>query len=133
MPAMSSISVLQEKSPKGRIQLRTYSKNPWSQENVQQFIEAWKLTPEQIEKLWRLQQKLVDVDHWKNEPETVLRFMFAPHGYDAAEENFRKMVQWRLENNVDTILQDYKPPKKLLENAAAAMLHGWDKEGDRKC
>jgi CRAL/TRIO domain len=113
-----------------KVKLRTYSKDPWHPKQVQQFIDSWRLTPEQVEKLWKLQRKLKDVHHWKNEPEHVLRYMFAPHGYDAAEANFRKMVQWRLDNNIDTILEDYKPPRQLLESAVAGILHGFDRDGD---
>lgn len=129
---MSSVNKMlrQSRSHDGKIMIRSYPKDPWKLEIVQEFIDSWKLTDEQVEKLWKLQRKLVDLDHWKNEPETVLRFMFAPTGYDAAEKCLRDMVQWRLDNNVDTILQDYTPPKKLLDNAAAAMLHGFDRDGD---
>jgi len=128
---MSSINnMLQQSQSHGKIVMRTYPKDPWSKEIVQQFVTSWKITDEQVENLWSLQRKLVDLDHWKNEPETVLRFMFAPTGYDAAEGCLRTMVQWRLDNNIDTILQDYTPPQKLLENASAAMLHGFDRDGD---
>ncbi|CAB9503614.1 SEC14-like protein 2 [Seminavis robusta] len=119
-----------DRDAQGKIVLRTYSKDPWGAENVQEYIDSWGLTQEQIDKMWALQRKLVDVDHFKNEPECILRFMFAPTGYDNAEACFRKMIEWRLDNNVDTILDDYNPPKRLLESSSSAMLHGLDREGD---
>ena len=131
MPPTSDFqTMMSDRKVQGKIQLRTYSKDPWGQENVQQFIDAWGLTEDQIDKMWALQRRLVDVDHFKNEPECILRFMFAPTGYDAAESSWRKMVQWRLDNNVDTIFDDYNPPQGLLENSSAAILHGLDHDGD---
>jgi hypothetical protein len=38
--------------------------------------------------------------------------------------------QWRIENDVDTILDTYKPPKVLLDYLPSAILAGYDKEGD---
>jgi CRAL/TRIO domain len=114
----------------GKVKLRTLSNDPWGQANVQQFIDAWSLTPEQVDRMWALQRRLVDVDHFKNEPECILRFMFAPTGYDAAENAWRKMVQWRLDNDVDTIFDDYQPPQDLLDHATSAMLMGLDRDGD---
>jgi CRAL/TRIO domain len=122
--------MLSGRDAQGKIKLRTSSKDPWGQANVQQFIDSWSLTPEQVDKMWALQRRLVDVDHFKNEPECILRFMFAPTGCDAAESCWRKMVQWRLDNNIDTLLRDYQPPQDLLDHATCAILEGLDREGD---
>ena len=129
MTLPSSFRILPEGSY-GEIKLRQYSKDPWGPENMREIRRAWELTDEQEEQLWELQRRLSDVDHFKNEPETILKFMVAPTGFDAAEGLFRTMLEWRLENNVDTLLQDYRPPPKLIENAHATILRGADKDGD---
>jgi len=114
----------------GEIKLRSYNKDPWGTENMAIVRSSWKLTAEAEAKLWDLQRRLSDIDHFKNEPETVLRFQVAPQGYEHAESGFRKMLEWRKENHVDTILQDYRPPQDLLDNAVCTMLAGADKDGD---
>ena len=110
--------------------MRRYSKDPWGHKNMTAIRQAWKLSYEQEEQLWELQRRLADVNHFKNEPDTVLKFMMAPTGFNAAEGLFRKMLAWRKENNVDTILQDYRPPQKLIEHAHSTILYGADKDGD---
>jgi len=123
------ISLLSE-DPNGEVKLRKYPKDPWGEANMREIRRAWDLSPEQEENLMDLKQRLSDIDHFKNEPETVLKFMIAPTGFHAAEGLFRKMIAWRLKNNVDTILQDFRPPQAVLESVHATILDGADKDGD---
>merc|ERR1712176_1001887 len=72
-----------------------------------------------------------DVNHWRNSPEYVVRFMKVhPKNLKAAEDMFRKMIEWRIENDVDTILEDYTPPQEILDFHPGAMLYGLDRDGD---
>jgi len=74
---------------------------------------------------------VADVDHPWNDPHVLLRYMYAPHGYKHAERLFRNMIQWRLDHNVDTILETYTPPPALLRYASPlAFLRGLDRDGD---
>jgi hypothetical protein len=62
----------------------------------------------------------------------VVRFLRArPGKVDAAESMFRAMIAWRIENQVDSILQgDYQPDQKMLDYYPGAIMQGLDKEGD---
>lgn len=110
--------------------LRKPIEDPWGPANFQVIVDTWSLTAEDIARLRDLQRRLSDVKHWKNEPLTVLRFMIAPWGFEAAEANFRKMLQWRKDNQVDTLLETYYPPQKLLDSTPCALLQDYDLEGD---
>lgn len=102
----------------------------WSQHNLEHIRELWQLTDEQFNELCLFQDKIIDLDHWKNNPYEAIRFVTGPQGYDKAEELFRSMIDWRLDNNIDTILDDYKSPKVLFDYLPSAILAGCDKEGD---
>jgi CRAL/TRIO domain len=101
----------------------------WSIENLQYIRTLWNLSDEHYQELCRLKDQLSDIDHWKNSPYEVVRFVTGPQG-PQAEEMFRAMIKWRLENEVDTILESYKPPKILLDYIPSAVLAGYDREGD---
>jgi CRAL/TRIO domain len=60
----------------------------------------------------------------------LLRFMRGPWGHKEAEKMFRKMLKWREQNMVDTIFDDYVPPKLLLDCIPSAFLKDYDREGD---
>ncbi|CAB9501459.1 SEC14-like protein [Seminavis robusta] len=102
----------------------------WSVQNLEYVRDLWKLDDEQYRELVAMKTKLADVHHWKNNPYEVIRFVTGPQGFHKAEELFRDMVKWRIENNMETILDTYKPPKALLRYYPSAILKGYDKEGD---
>jgi hypothetical protein len=102
----------------------------WSVQNLEYVRDLWRLDTEQYGHLVAMKDKLKDVDHWKNNPYEVTRFVTGPQGYDRAEPLFRAMVDWRIENDVDTLLDTYKPPKVLQDYLPSAILAGYDKEGD---
>lgn len=102
----------------------------WSLKNLQYIRELWSLTDEQYQELSSMKQRLADIDHWKNNPYEVTRFVTGPQGFAQAETLFRAMIDWRIENNVDTILDTYKPPKILLDYLPSAILAGYDKDGE---
>lgn len=102
----------------------------WSEECLQRTIDRWQLSPEEEECLRDLEKKVADVDHWKNDPRILVRFLRGPWGYRQAENMFRKMIIWRRQNGVDTLFDDYVPPQMLLDCVPSAMLRDWDREGD---
>jgi len=102
----------------------------WSTKNLEHVRDLWQLNEQQFKQLKEFKEKLKDVDHWKNSPYEVIRFITGPQGYDKAEELFRDMIEWRLANNIDTILDDYRPPKVLFDYLPSAILKGYDRDGD---
>jgi hypothetical protein len=102
----------------------------WSQKNIDFVRDLWNLTDEDVRQLLIVKDKIADLDHWKNNPFEVVRFVTGPQGYGKAAELFRTMVEWRIENNVDNLLDEYTPPKILLDYLPSAILQGYDKEGD---
>lgn len=104
---------------------------PWSEANLQEVITLWKLSAKDEDRLRTLQRRVADVQHTWNDPHVLLRYMFAPHGYRKAEQHFREMIAWRLENKVDTILEDYTPHPVLLDYASPLVfLQHYDRDGD---
>jgi hypothetical protein len=104
--------------------------DPWGHEKVQTVVDAWGLTEAEVDKLRDLQSRLSDIKHWKNEPATVVKFLFGPWGFKAAESMFRKMIEWRELNHVDEILETYVPPPALLQNTPNTVLDDYDRDGD---
>ena len=105
--------------------------DPWSKEEVKKVSNLWNLTAKEEEHLVELGERLTDIDHHMNAPYNVVRFMEArSRSVHAAEKMFRNMIQWRLENNVDTILQDYEPPRLIKDYIPGAILKGYDLDGD---
>ena len=102
----------------------------WSEKNLDYIRQLWSLNDEQYNQLTLLKDKLADIDHWKNNPYEATRFVMGPQGFDRAEELFRAMIKWRIENDIDTIMETYEPPKLLLNYLPSAILAGYDREGD---
>lgn len=103
----------------------------WSEESAQRTASLWELTATDASNLRELGRRLRDLDHRKNNPGDVVRFLQArPGDVDAAESMFREMVMWRHRNKVDTILKDYRPPQELVDHFPGAILHSLDKDGD---
>lgn len=106
----------------------------WSSENVEATAIAWDLTQDEKVLLKALGQRIRDVDYHMNKPSEVVRYfqhwVKKKFDLDVAEKLFRKMVAWRLENDVDSILQTHSPPPEVLEYWPGAILKGLDKDGD---
>jgi len=104
----------------------------WCPSKVEKTAALWQLSTKERVELEQLGRRLRDIgEYHKNKPADVVRFLRArPGDVDAAEIMFRAMVDWRKENNVDSILDSYHPPKKLVDYFPAAILRGLDKEGD---
>jgi len=107
-----------------------YGPDSCSEEIIQNVIRQWDLCPEMEERLRNLVERVQDVNHFKRDPHILVRFLHAPWGHKEAELMFRRMIDWRRQNHVDTILDDYVPPQLLLDAIPAAILKDYDREGD---
>jgi CRAL/TRIO domain len=105
--------------------------DPWSAKNFSEMSEQWGLTEDDERNMRDLQNRLADVDHWKNDPFEVVRFYKELRGnVKATEEKFRRMIFWRVENRIDTFLERYGDPDPLFDYQPAVILKGVDKDGD---
>ena len=104
----------------------------WSDASVAQVAAWWKLSDQDVTKLWQLQARLDDVHHWQNQPNQVVRYYRDAHGNLAkAEHKFRRMIQWRIDERVDAITDEYVPPHPLLsEYLPTTVLDKYDRDGD---
>jgi len=103
----------------------------WREDKLKETARFWKLSASEQKALAQLGDRLSDLDYHKNKPSEVVRFLLNRYGdVDAAEAKFRETVRWRLENKIDTFLQDYRPPQELLDRYPLAILKGLDKDGD---
>jgi hypothetical protein len=137
----------------------TPNEDPWSPANVQACATLWNLTDDQVSKLRQLHTLLCDnnnknhkkdskkmikknenvdddddVDsiahHWKNDPFEVVRFCKDFHfDVDLVHSKFCKMIAWRQEHQVDSILQDYSPPT-MFRYFPFGVLADLDHDGD---
>lgn len=103
----------------------------WTDEAFEATVKQWNLNEKQAADLKLLGERLQDIDHFKNSPGDVVRF-YKASGYHvkAAEKSFRKMISWRVDNNIDSILDDFKPDTKFLDLFPGAILKHRDKDGD---
>jgi len=103
----------------------------WSEENMDSVSKLWELSTKEICQLQDLYERLRDIDHWKNDPFEVVRFIRAyPNNVDRVEKSFRKMIQWRIDNSIDTSFRDWMPPQELMDFTPATILKGTDYDGD---
>jgi len=102
----------------------------WSEENINTVIELWNLSPEMQHRLRDLKDRVADIDHFKNDPHILVRYLHGPWGHKEAENMFRKMVEWRKQHKIDSILDEYAPPPILLEAVPSSILQDYDREGD---
>lgn len=103
----------------------------WGAENLFEVLNSWKFSPEEEVSLMELKERLVDIDHWKNDPAELARFV-KEHNFDVdkAERMFRGMISWRLENDVDGFMEHYGEPPDIFHYAPIFLLKGLDKDGD---
>jgi CRAL/TRIO domain len=101
----------------------------WSTDHVQECAKLWSLTNDQHHKLLELKARIVDIDHWKNDPFECVRFL-KEFKFDlkTTETKFRTSIQWRLDHNADFILEEYTPPA-LYNYFPLGVMEGADRDG----
>ncbi|CAB9505535.1 SEC14-like protein 2 [Seminavis robusta] len=105
----------------------------WSDANFREAMRVWECTPKEEAQLRELQQRVADVDHWKNRPSILLAYLREhKHNLKVAEDCFRKTIQWREENGIDHLIETYRPPMLLLKYFSNTILRPdcCDKDGD---
>jgi CRAL/TRIO domain len=103
----------------------------WSETNVREVLDAWNFQDEQRWKLMEFKDRLTDINHWKNDPAELARFI-KEHNFDVdkAELMFRSMIDWRRDNDVDTFMERYGEPPAPFHYAPIFLLKELDHEGD---
>lgn len=105
----------------------------WSEEHLEGVRDLWNLTEVAQTRLKQLGDAMSGVDHWKNDPYEVVRFL-NEFGKDKDNEHietiFRKMIQWRLDNDMDTFMATYQQPPSLYKYSPLLILQGLDRDGD---
>lgn len=92
-------------------------------------MTLWEIGVQDQQKLRAMQHKIADIKHSWNTPEVVLGFAMTT-GWETAEAKFRTMIKWRLDNDVDSLLANYKPNRLMLDNSPIAFLKDYDRDGD---
>lgn len=106
-------------------------KERWTEENFQEMAGLWELTEEDQNKLRQLQQRIADIDHWKNDPFEVIRYYKEYKGnLPKVEKMFRHMIRWREEHNMEVFLDNYGEPDPLFHQMPIVMLDSTDRDGD---
>lgn len=104
--------------------------NLWSDEHFAGCTKLWDLNNEDQAKLRILQERLSDIKHWMNDPYEVVRYFMEYDGdIEITERKFRAMINWRIQYDVDNILDNYSPPP-LFNYFPVGVLKGVDKDGD---
>ena len=92
----------------------------------------WTLSQEEERKLLQLKERLIDLkDYWANGPFELVRFVLehSCHGnVDTMEHRVRRCVHWRLQHQVDVILETFAPTI-LAYQFPAAIMKGLDRDG----
>jgi len=106
-------------------------KEAWSKENFDAMAKLWNLTNVEQIYMEELQERIADIQHWKNDPYEVVRYYKEFKGnLDTVEHMFREMVAWRVENNMDEYLSEYGQPDPLFHYIPLFLLRGTDRDGD---
>jgi len=112
--------------------LPTYEER-WRPDQIQECVECWDLSKEDLAKLMELKDRVLDVhEHPLNGPHEMVRFVLdhASHGHlEIMEKRVRKCLEWREQNHLDHVLETYRLPK-LAYHFPAAIMEGVDREGD---
>lgn len=113
---MSSVSTVEER---------------WSETNVTAVISLWKFDADQEAKLREIRDLIADIRHWKNDPYEVVRYLVEFYfQVPRAAKMFRKMVEWRVEENMDSFLADYGVPDEIFQFVPQFLLRDLDYDGD---
>ncbi|CAB9510011.1 SEC14-like protein 5 [Seminavis robusta] len=102
----------------------------WSSENFSEMARLWSLSRDDQVKMRQLQQRIADLDHWKNDPFEVIRYYKqCKASLTKTEKMWRHMVSWRLTEDMDSFLTRYQPDE-MWHQLPNQMLATTDYEGD---
>lgn len=104
----------------------------WSDFHFDTMARLWKLDAVDQGKMRELQRLLEDLDHWKNDPYEVARYLKDFHKFSVPKiaAMFRKMVEWRLANHIDTFCESYGTPPEIFQYFPCYVLKDLDRDGD---
>lgn len=102
----------------------------WSQANFQEMAQLWKLSEDEKVHMCELQLLLGDISHWKNDPFEVVRYLREYKSVQKAAHMFRRMVDWRRANQMDSFLERYGEPPRLFHYLPTFLCQGMDRDGD---
>ena len=102
----------------------------WSDGNFQEMAQLWKLSDEEQTNMRELQRLLADINHWKNDPFEVVRYLREYRSVQKAAHMFRRMVEWRISHQIDTFLDTYGEPPRLFHYLPTFLCQGLDRDGD---
>jgi CRAL/TRIO domain len=106
--------------------------NRWDDINFDTMARLWKFDAADQAKMRELQRLLHDIDHWKNDPFEVARYLKDFHKFPVSKiaAMFRKMVEWRLANQIDTFCEAYGTPNEIFQYFPCYVLKDLDHDGD---
>jgi CRAL/TRIO domain len=108
----------------------TSTRPNWSNDSISATCELWQADAAELLLLVELGLRVADIQHDKNTPDELIRFLHAKSGdVTAAERMFRTSVEWRRTVQADAAL-DRPPPMGLIDAIPGAILAGTDHEGD---
>ena len=102
----------------------------WSDANFQSMSQLWKLSAIEQDQMRELQNLLSDVSHWKNDPYEVIRYLREFKSVKKAAYMFRRMVEWRMSNQMDSFLDRYGDPPRLFHYLPIFLCQEFDRDGD---
>lgn len=102
----------------------------WNSWNFEEMAELWELSDKERQDMKELQSIICDINHWKNDPYEVVRYYREYRTVEKAAHMFRRMVEWRLENDVDSFMERYGDPPPLFHYLPTFLCEGMDRDGD---
>ena len=102
----------------------------WSDAQFQEMARLWNLTEKEEWQMLDLKDQLSDLDHWKNDPFEVVRYLREYRCPKKALHMFRKMVEWRWQEDIDTFLDRYGDPPPLMHYLPVFLCQTLDRDGD---
>lgn len=77
----------------------------WSESAFEEMAKLWNLNHSERNDMLQLKVILQDIDHWKNDPFEVARYYKEYRTVKKTAYMFRRMVEWRRSNKVDTFME----------------------------
>lgn len=108
----------------------TPNKTQWDIDDYNDVVNLWNLSDEDQQNMRELEQRLGDIEYWKNAPHEVIRYLKEYKNVNKTENMFRDMIRWRIDKDMDGFLERYGEPDSLLHQMPIAVLNTADRDGD---